>query len=64
MVDRDEYIAVGQERSATNALSSGVPQGSILRPLLFAMYATPVDDIVRAHQIHYHQYADDRTALS
>ena len=23
------------------------------------MYVSPIDDVVRAHQVHYHQYADD-----
>jgi len=59
--NRSQYIAVGQERSATTAVSSGVRQGSILGQLLFAMYVSPVVDIVRAHQIKYHQYADDLT---
>ena len=49
--DRSQYIAIGLEQSATTALSSGVPQGSILGPLLFAMYVSPIDDVVRAHQM-------------
>ena len=55
----DRSIAIGQELSATTALSSGVPQGSIVGPLLFAMYVSPIDDIVCAHPIQYHHYADD-----
>jgi len=57
--DRSQYIAIGLERSATTELSSGVPQGSILGPLLFAIYVSPIDDVVCAHQMQYHQYADD-----
>ena len=57
--DRSQYIAIGFERSATTELSSGVPQGSILGPLLFAMYVSPIDDVVCAHQMQYHQYVDD-----
>ena len=47
------------ERSATIALSSGVPQGSILWPLLFVMYVSPIDDIVCVHRMQYHKCADD-----
>lgn len=56
---RSQYVAVGIERSETTALSSGVPQGSILGPLLFALYVSPIDDIVLQCGLRYHQYADD-----
>jgi len=35
--DRSQYAAVGSVKSETCALSSGVPQGSVLGPLSFAM---------------------------
>ena len=57
--DRSQHIAIGLKQSATTALSSGVSQGSILGPLLFAMYMSPTDDVVRAHQMQNHQYAND-----
>ena len=54
----DSNIAVGLECSATTALSSGVPRGSILGPVI-STYVSPFDYVVRAHLMQYHQYADD-----
>ena len=36
-----------------------MPQGSVLEPILFALYVAPVGDIISAYGIQHHQYADD-----
>lgn len=59
VTDRAQYVAVGTERSEVNVCNSGVPQGSILGPLCFAMYVSPIDDVISCHKMRYHQYADD-----
>jgi len=56
---RTQYVAVGTEHSSPANCTSGVPQGSVLRPLLFAMYISPMSKVVAAHGLCYHQYADD-----
>jgi hypothetical protein len=61
--ERSQFIKVGQSLSSTVKLTSGVPQGSVLGPILFAVYTSPVGDVISSYGVQYHQYADD-TQLS
>ena len=57
--ERYQYIRIGKLTSSKRQISSGVPQLSVLGPLLFTMYISPLGDVIRKHGIHVHMYADD-----
>ena len=57
---RSQKVVVGDVKSPPVSLSYGVPQGSILGPIFFTLYITPLGEICTKHGIKYHVYADDQ----
>jgi Reverse transcriptase (RNA-dependent DNA polymerase) len=63
--DRHQCVRVSGISSSPLLIETGVPQGSILGPLLFILYTTPLHDIsVRFPAISDHYYADDTQLLT
>ena len=54
-----QYVSVDGGTSLKHALQCGVPQGSVLGPILYFLYTSPLSDIVKRFNLSYHSYADD-----
>jgi len=59
ITDRHFKVSVASVMSDKFALNCGVPQGSIIGPRVFTMYAQHVACIIRRHGLNFHIYADD-----
>lgn len=62
LANRTQYISICNTRSAEVFLKSGVPQGSVLSPLLFNLYVNDLAKSVSGCQLY--QYADDTLLVS
>ncbi len=58
LLKREQFVVVNGQASTTLQAMSGVPQGSVLGPLLFIMYINNVSDVVSS-DTHLNMFADD-----
>ena len=59
LTDRTHYVSLSNHCSAFAPVHSGVPQVSVLGPIIFTMYIQHLSAIIDSHSIIHHSFADD-----
>ena len=59
LTNRTQTVRIGSVTSEPSICLSGLPQGSVLGPILFSLYISLIGQIVSDFSISHQQYADD-----
>ena len=61
---RTQFVSVDGVCSSPLPVPAGVPQGSVLDPLLFSAYTSPLHSVISSFGLNHQQYADDTLIFS
>ena len=59
--NRNQYVSINGYESGLAALNCGVPQGSVLGPLLFLLYVNDLNQAIKFCKVHH--FTDDTNLL-
>ena len=61
LCNRNQHVSINGYESGLAALNCGIPQGSVLGPLLFLLYINDLNQAIKFCKVHH--FADDTNLL-
>ena len=57
--NRSQFVNIDSIKSSISKIECGVPQGSVLGPILFSLYTQPLSEVISKNDCKFHKFADD-----